>query len=82
MANYGLNIEDINDVLSAYFAGKVAYQVLEDERRYDLVVRLDTSYRHDISDVSDLMIPTPGGLQIPLSQVATIGYQMTGSDKP
>ncbi|HQW96105.1 MAG TPA: CusA/CzcA family heavy metal efflux RND transporter [Saprospiraceae bacterium] len=76
MANYGLNIEDINDVLSAAFAGKVAGQVLEDERRYDLVVRLDTSYRHDISDVSDLMIPTPGGLQIPLSQVATIGYQM------
>lgn len=75
LANYGLNVQDVNDVLSTAFAGKTAGQVFENERRFDLVVRLDSSYRTDIDDVNNLMIPTSTGIQIPLSQVATIGYK-------
>ncbi|RZK38963.1 MAG: CusA/CzcA family heavy metal efflux RND transporter [Pedobacter sp.] len=76
IANYGLTIEDVNDVVSTAFAGKSAGQVYENERRFDLVVRLDSAKRSNIEDVSNLMIPTSAGLQVPLSQVATIAYKL------
>ncbi|MCS3531063.1 cobalt-zinc-cadmium resistance protein CzcA [Chryseobacterium sp. JUb7] len=76
IANYGLNVEDVNDVLSTAFAGKTAGQIFENERRFDLVVRLDSLYRTDIEDVSNLMVPTNTGTQVPLSQVANIEYKL------
>jgi cobalt-zinc-cadmium resistance protein CzcA len=72
IAQYGLNIEDINRVVNSAFAGQSAGLVYEGERRFDLVVRLETNQRKDLSDVQNLMIPTRKGAQIPLSQVATI----------
>ncbi|ADY50682.1 heavy metal efflux pump, CzcA family [Pseudopedobacter saltans DSM 12145] len=76
IANYGLTIQDINDVVSTAFAGKSTGQVYENERRFDLVVRLDSMHRSSIDDVSNLMIPTNTGIQIPLSQVANIAYKL------
>lgn len=76
LANYGLNINDVNDVVSTAFAGKNAGVVFENERRFDLVVRLDSLYRNSIEDVSSLMIPTSIGYQVPLSQVANVGYKI------
>jgi len=76
IANYGLTIEGVNDIVSTAFAGKSAGTIFENERRFDLVVRLDTAYRTSIEDISNLMIPTNTGIQIPLSQVATINYKV------
>ncbi|MFC3158489.1 cobalt-zinc-cadmium resistance protein CzcA [Chryseobacterium arachidis] len=76
MANYGLNIEDVNNAVSMAFAGKSAGQVFENERRFDLVVRLDSLNRTNIDDVNNLMIATNSGAQIPLSQVANISYKL------
>ncbi|WP_083997308.1 CusA/CzcA family heavy metal efflux RND transporter [Chryseobacterium angstadtii] len=76
MANYGLNIEDVNNAVSTAFAGKAAGQVFENERRFDLVVRLDSLHRTSISDVNNLMIATNTGAQIPLSQVANVSYKL------
>ncbi|MFY1045817.1 CusA/CzcA family heavy metal efflux RND transporter [Chryseobacterium sp. GP-SGM7] len=76
MANYGLNIEDVNNAVSTAFAGKSAGQVFENERRFDLVVRLDSLNRTNIDDVNNLMISTNSGAQIPLSQVANINYKL------
>ncbi|MDF2932057.1 MAG: CusA/CzcA family heavy metal efflux transporter [Chryseobacterium sp.] len=76
MANYGLNIEDVNNVLSTAFAGKSTGQVFENERRFDLVVRLDSLHRTNIDDVNNLMVSTSSGSQIPLSQVANINYKL------
>lgn len=76
LANYGINVEDVNNVVSTAFAGKSAGVVFENERRFDLVVRLDSVYRSSIEDVNNLMIPTSTGNQIPLSQVATIDYKL------
>lgn len=76
IANYGLTIQDVNDVVSTAFAGKSAGQVYENERRFDLVVRLDSANRGNIEDVSNLMIPTAKNIQIPLSQVANINYKL------
>lgn len=75
MAGYGMNIEDVNQIISTAFAGGVAGAIYENERRFDLVVRLDSTYRNSIENVSDLFIPTPDGNQVPLSQVATVAYE-------
>ena len=75
LAGYGLNIEDVNHVISAAFAGEVAGAVYENERKFDLVVRLDSSHRTSLDDVSNLYVPMSNGNQIPLSQVATISFQ-------
>lgn len=76
IANYGLNINTINDIVSTAFAGKKAGEVYEDERRFDLVVRLDTAYRKDIENVKNLMIPINENTQIPLSQIANVDYKV------
>ena len=76
LANYGITVEDVNNVVSTAFAGKSAGVVFENERRFELVVRLDSVYRSSIEDVNNLMIPTSTGNQIPLSQVATIDYKL------
>lgn len=74
MANYGLTIEDVNDIVSTAFAGKSSGMVYENERRFDLVVRLHDEHRNNFDDVSQLLIPTKNNQQIPLSQVANIDF--------
>ncbi len=76
LAGYGLNIHDVNNLVTTAFAGQAAGVVYENERRFDLVVRLDSAYRTSIDDVNDLFIPTPDGNQVPLSQVAMVSYQV------
>jgi cobalt-zinc-cadmium resistance protein CzcA len=76
LANYGLTVEDVNDVVSTAFAGKSTGVVFENERKFDLVVRLDSTYRSSIEDVKNLMIPTNTNQQIPLSQVADIHFKI------
>lgn len=75
IASYGLNVEDINNIVSTAFAGRKAGVVFENERRFDLVVRLDTAFRSSIEDVASLFIPTKDGNQIPLSQIATVAFK-------
>ncbi|MEY4926300.1 MAG: hypothetical protein RI894_736, partial [Bacteroidota bacterium] len=75
LAQYGISVKTMNQVVTTAFAGQKAGIVFENERRFDLVMRLDSAYRNSISDVSDLFVPLPNGGQIPLSQVATIGFK-------
>ncbi len=75
LAGYDLNIEDVNHVISTAFAGQSAGAVYENERKFDLVVRLDSTHRSSIEDVGNLYIPMKDGNQIPLSQVATISFK-------
>ena len=74
IARYGLNISNLNDLITLGFAGKTAGSVFEGEKRFDLVIRLDKTDRKDINDLKKLFIPTPAGLQIPLSELADIQY--------
>jgi cobalt-zinc-cadmium resistance protein CzcA len=75
IAQYGLTISGINRILKTAFAGEVAGVVFEGEKRFDLTVRLDTNYRKNIDDVSELFIPLPSGNRIPLRQVANIEFK-------
>ncbi len=72
MATYGVNVQDINRVVNTAFAGQVAGQVYEGEKRFDLVVRVEASARRDIGDVQNLLIPLANGAQIPLGYVASV----------
>ncbi|CAL1519826.1 CusA/CzcA family heavy metal efflux RND transporter [Chitinophaga sp. MM2321] len=72
MAQYGLNVSDINRVVNTAFAGQSAGLVYEGEKRFDMVVRLAGASRQNLSDVQNLLIPTRQGIQLPLSQVATV----------
>lgn len=72
IAQYNLNIEDINRIVNTAFAGQSTGLIFEDEKRFDLVVRLAGEKRKDLVDVQNLLVPTPNGSQIPLSQLAKV----------
>lgn len=72
IARYGLNIADVNQTINAAFAGAVAGQIYEGEKKFDLVVRVGERGRRNINDIQNLLISTPNGLQLPLNQVANI----------
>ncbi|MGI4762225.1 MAG: CusA/CzcA family heavy metal efflux RND transporter [Janthinobacterium lividum] len=74
LAQYGLKVSDLNTLLRSSFAGDVAGQVYEGERRYDLVVRLDSVHRAGLANLRDLYVDTPGGEKIPLDEVASVSY--------
>lgn len=74
IAQYGLNIADINDIVALSFAGTTVGSVFEGERRFDLVIRLDEELRNDIEDLRSLYVPLPGGGQIPLRELANVEY--------
>ena len=75
MAQYGINISDINMILKTAFAGNVAGVVFEGEKRFDLVVRLQRDLREDIVNIENLYIPLPSGTKVPLNQVANVQFK-------
>ncbi|RYD94442.1 MAG: efflux RND transporter permease subunit, partial [Sphingobacteriales bacterium] len=75
MAQYGLNISDVNMILRTAFAGSVTGVVFEGEKRFDMVVRLNRDLRENISGVENLLVPLPSGNKVPLSQVADIAFK-------
>ncbi len=77
IAQYGLNIRDINKIINAAFAGQSSGLVYEDEKRFDLVVRLAGENRHDVEDLRNLLIETPIGNQIPLQNLADVSIQQS-----
>ncbi|MEZ5007384.1 MAG: CusA/CzcA family heavy metal efflux RND transporter [Chitinophagales bacterium] len=72
MAQYGLHIKEVNQVIRSAFAGEKAGIIYEGEKRFDLIVRLNDQYRLGIEDVENLFITLSNGSQVPLSSVANI----------
>ena len=72
IARYGLNVEDVNDLVESIFAGKKAGEVFEGEQRFDIVLRLNENASQTIESVRSLMLTAPNGARVPLSQVADI----------
>ena len=75
LAQYGLNISQLNMILESSFAGGKAGVIFEGEKRFDLVVRLNEENRQSIENLKNLYINVPNGAQIPLKEVANISYQ-------
>ncbi len=73
MARYGLNVKDVQELVSVAVGGKVAGEVFEGDRRFDIVVRLPPELRADMDRFASLPVPLPGrpGSFIALGQVAS-----------
>lgn len=74
IAQYGLDIEKLNDYVSSAFAGGVAGVIFEGEKRFDMVIRFDEAHRQSIDDLRTLYIDLPDGTQVPIKEVAEISY--------
>jgi cobalt-zinc-cadmium resistance protein CzcA len=72
IARYGLNVADINTLIEAAVGGTAATQVVQGERLFDLVVRLQPQYRQTPDQIANILVATPGGQQIPLKELADI----------
>ncbi|GAB4492449.1 MAG: CusA/CzcA family heavy metal efflux RND transporter [Saprospiraceae bacterium] len=76
LARYGLQVRDVNAALRTAFAGEVAGTVFDEGRRFDLVVRLDSTRRRDLPDIQNLPIAASNGQLIPLGEVAKVEYRL------
>ncbi|MEQ6166946.1 CusA/CzcA family heavy metal efflux RND transporter [Ekhidna sp. MALMAid0563] len=74
VAQYGLDIQKLNEYVSSAFAGGVAGVVFEGEKRFDLVIRFDNEHRQSIDDLRTLYIDLPDGTKVPIKEVADISY--------
>jgi cobalt-zinc-cadmium resistance protein CzcA len=72
LARYGINVEDLNDLIESVIAGKNAGLVYEGEQRFNLVVRLDEESSRNIEAIKSLSVSAPNGARVPLSQIADI----------
>jgi len=72
LAQHGLHIKEVNQVIRAAFAGEIAGEIYEGEKRFSLVVRLDQLFRKELTDVEDMFISSSNGIQVPLSAVAKV----------
>ena len=71
-ARYGLNVADVEDVIETALGGRTATQLWEGERRFNVVVRLGEEERGDQEAIANVLIDTPTGSRIPLSEVANV----------
>jgi CzcA family heavy metal efflux pump len=71
-AAVGLRAEDLAETIDTAFNGHVASQVMEEQRTYDVLVRLDDSARQSVESIGRTLIDTPTGAKVPISQVAEV----------
>lgn len=72
IARYGINVNDVEDVIAMAVGGKTATKMLEGERRFDIVVRLAESARDSVGAIEDITVNAPNGSRIPLAELAEI----------
>ena len=72
IARYGLNMEDVQEVIRAAVGGEIAGQVFEGVKRFDILVRFAPQFRSTPAQIGQILIETPEGTHIPLAQIAEI----------
>ncbi|MEQ1644548.1 MAG: CusA/CzcA family heavy metal efflux RND transporter, partial [Pyrinomonadaceae bacterium] len=72
IARYGLNVENVNELVESIFAGQKAGEVFEGEQRFDIVLRLNEDSSKSVESVRALILTAPNGQRVPLAQVADI----------
>lgn len=74
LSRYKLSVAAVNRIVNSAFAGQSAGVVFEGERRFEVMVRMDSEQKNDIEDIRGLLVPTPAGIQVPLHQIASVEY--------
>ncbi len=72
IARYGINVADVEAIVQAAVGGQAATQVIQGEKLFDLVVRMKPEFRENAQQIGNLLVGTPTGQQIPLSELANI----------
>ena len=72
IAQYGVNAGDVNTLISAAVGGSAATQIVQGERQFDLVVRMQPQFRETPEEIGAILMSTPAGKQVPLRELATI----------
>ena len=72
VARYGINVADVEAMIQAAVGGQAATQVIQGEKVFDLVVRMEQQFRESPQEIGNLLVGTPSGQQIPLRQLADI----------
>ncbi|HEY1502148.1 MAG TPA: CusA/CzcA family heavy metal efflux RND transporter [Acidobacteriaceae bacterium] len=72
IARYGINVADVEAVVQAAVGGEAATQVIQGEKLFDLVVRMEPQFRENAQQIGNLLVGTPTGQQLPLSELANI----------
>jgi heavy metal efflux system protein len=72
IARYGINVADVEAVVQAAVGGQAATQVIQGEKLFDLVVRMKPEFRESAQQIGNLLVGTPSGQQIPLSELSNI----------
>jgi cobalt-zinc-cadmium resistance protein CzcA len=75
IARYGLNVDDINNLINTAIGGGVATEVVQGEEQFDLVARLQPQFRANPQQIGAVPVVTPDGQKIPLKELATISVQ-------
>jgi cobalt-zinc-cadmium resistance protein CzcA len=72
LARYGLNVSDINTLIGTAMGGQAATQVIQGERQFDMIVRMQEPFRSDENAIRNLLVATPDGQYMPLGQFCDI----------
>ncbi|WP_237067891.1 efflux RND transporter permease subunit [Microbulbifer guangxiensis] len=72
LARHGLDLQDLQDLVSTAVGGDVAGLIYEGDRRFQLVVRLPETIRRDLDQLGNLPVPLPDGGFIPMNEVASL----------
>jgi cobalt-zinc-cadmium resistance protein CzcA len=72
ISRYGVNVADINSLIQTAIGGDVATEVVQQEKQFDLIVRLERQYRDNPEEIGNILVATPAGQQIPLKEFADI----------
>jgi cobalt-zinc-cadmium resistance protein CzcA len=72
IARYGLNVADVQEVIRAAVGGEVAGEVFEGVRRFEILVRFEPEARNDVEAIRRILVPAPGGAQVPLEELVFV----------
>jgi cobalt-zinc-cadmium resistance protein CzcA len=72
IARFGINVVDVQEIITTAIGGKPATQVYEGERRFQLILRFPEPYRNSVASVAEIRVKSASGAMIPMSDLATI----------
>lgn len=72
IARYGINVEDVQEVVRVTIGGEAAGQIFEDVKRFDILVRYSEDDRTKTEDIKRILIPAPSGVKVPLGDLAAV----------
>ncbi|WP_038336629.1 efflux RND transporter permease subunit [Empedobacter falsenii] len=75
MAKYGISTADVQAVIEMTIGGQAATKFYENDRQFDVILRFQEAYRDTPEKIGNILIPTSNGNNVPLQEIATIGYQ-------